>query len=125
MTPHSDLVLEFHTKCSIPVASAPGLPSQDRRELRRRLISEEHNEYLEAEDEDDIVAIADALGDLVYVILGTALEYGIPFDAVFAEIHRSNLTKLGPDGKPIRRADGKIQKGKGYEAPRIEEILGL
>src|ERR1700733_243635 len=101
----SDLVFVFPYACDIPVASAPGLPSNARRELRRRLISEEHNEFLEAEEENDLVAIADALGNLVYVILGTCLEYGIPFNAVFEEIHRSNLTKLGPDEKPIRKAD--------------------
>jgi predicted HAD superfamily Cof-like phosphohydrolase len=122
MTP-SDLVRQFHTQCDLPVASAPGLPSEDRRELRRRLLQEELNEYLEAEEENDIVAIADALGDLVYVALGCCLEYGIPFDRVFAEIHRSNMTKLGPDGKPICRADGKIMKPKHFEPPQLEKIL--
>jgi predicted HAD superfamily Cof-like phosphohydrolase len=71
---------------------------------------------------NDIVSIADALADIVYVACGTALTYGIPFDRVFAEVHRSNMTKFGPDG-PYLRADGKVMKGPDYEPPDIAGCL--
>lgn len=73
----------------------------------------------------DVVAAADTLGDLEYVVNGMALGMGVDLPAVVREIHRSNMTKLGPDGKPIYREDGKILKGEGYEPPRLKELLGL
>lgn len=71
----------------------------------------------------DIVAAADALGDLEYVVNGMAVGMGIDLPEVVAEIHRSNMTKLAPDGKPIYREDGKILKGEGYEPPQLEKVL--
>jgi len=76
-------------------------------------------------DRMDLVATADALGDLEYVVNGMALGTGIPLPEVVAEIHRSNMTKLGEDGKPIFREDGKILKGPHYEVPNLEPVLGL
>lgn len=73
----------------------------------------------------DVVAVADALGDLEYVVNGMALGSGINLPKVVEEIHRSNMTKLGADGKPIYREDGKILKGPNYEPPRLEPVLGL
>jgi predicted HAD superfamily Cof-like phosphohydrolase len=73
----------------------------------------------------NVVAAADALGDLEYVVNGMALGMGIPLPEVVAEIHRSNMTKLGEDGKPIYREDGKILKGPGYEEPQLLKVLGL
>lgn len=76
-------------------------------------------------NEPDLVAAADALGDLEYVVNGMALGMGINLPEVVKEIHRSNMTKLGPDGKPIYREDGKILKGEGYEPPNLKPVLGL
>lgn len=73
--------------------------------------------------EDDHVEVADALADIVYVAYGTALTYGIDLDAVLQEVHRSNMSKLGPDGRPILREDGKVLKGPGYFPPAIGEVL--
>lgn len=73
----------------------------------------------------DLVEVADALGDNDYVTAGAALEFGIPHDAVVSEIHRSNMTKTGEDGKPIYNDAGKIMKGPNYEPPQIAAVLGL
>ncbi len=137
-------VKEFHETFGHPVSETPVVPDDGRVMLRLELIREEFCELLEASgfkdaaqeiravylnpDEDyspDIVGIADALGDLDYVVNGSALEHGIPLPAVTAEIHRSNMTKLGPDGKPIYREDGKVMKGEDYEPPQLEAVLGL
>ena len=91
--------------------------------MRRRLIREEFNEYLEAEDTNDIVGIADALADLCYVIYGAAHCYNIPLDKVYAEVHRSNMQKVGKDGKVTKREDGKILKPEGWEPPDIEGVM--
>jgi predicted HAD superfamily Cof-like phosphohydrolase len=92
-------------------------------ELRWRLLDEELAELREAYERDDLTEIADAIADIVYILVGTAHLKGIPFDRVLAEVHRSNMTKLGPDGKAHRRADGKILKPPTFEPPRIREIL--
>lgn len=119
-------VREFHEVFGHPVAEAPNFNvDETREELRMELIREEWKELNDAVLDNDIVAIADALGDLEYVINGMALEYGINLPAVVKEIHRSNMTKLGPDGRPIYRADGKILKGEGYEEPDLRRVLGL
>ena len=91
--------------------------------LRRKLLWEEFQEYIEAEQKNDFIGIADALADMNYIINGTALTYGIPLDKVFEEVHASNMRKLGPDGKPIRREDGKVIKPEGWRPPAIEDIL--
>ncbi len=89
----------------------PGFDAADR-DLRIRLLEEEWNEYLEAEGFDDLVGIADALADMIYIIAGTALVYGIPLDRVFDEVQRSNMSKFA-DGVNVRE-DGKILKGASY-----------
>src|SRR6185312_7259958 len=99
------MVREFHEAFLVPVQDRPGFSDSERRKLRQRLLWEEYREYVQAEDADDFIELADALADMVYIIAGTAVEYGINLDAVFAEVHRSNMAKLGPDGKPIHRAD--------------------
>lgn len=93
------------------------------RRLRRKLLWEEFQEYLEAEQENDFIEVADALADMCYIIAGTALSYGIPLEKVFDEVHASNMRKLGPDGKPIYREDGKVIKPKDWKPPNIEQIL--
>ena len=94
-------------------------------ELRYNLMKEENEEYLEAVQNNDIVEIADALGDMLYILCGTILEHGLQhkIEEVFDEIQRSNMSKLGEDGKPIYREDGKVMKGPNYFKPNFENIL--
>lgn len=117
------MVREFYVANSQPIAENPSLPDEKRRELRIDLIKEEFEEYIEAESENDLVEIADALADMVYIICGTAFEYGIPLSDVFHEVHRSNMSKLGADGKPVYLENGKVTKGPNYKPPKIAEIL--
>ena len=115
----------FHYTYGQPVKVNCELPSEDRRELRRRLMQEEYQELLRAEYYDDLVEIADALADIIYIACGTALEYGIPLRDVFNIVKASNMSKLDENGKPIVREDGKILKGPNYFAPsdRIRQLL--
>ena len=94
-------------------------------ELRHRLMKEENDEYLEAAKNGDLVEVADALGDQLYILCGTILSHGLQHKIVevFEEIQRSNMSKLGEDGKPIYREDGKVLKGPNYFKPNIEMIL--
>ncbi|MFK5958323.1 MAG: nucleoside triphosphate pyrophosphohydrolase family protein [Lutibacter sp.] len=94
-------------------------------QLRFDLMKEENEEYLEAAKNNNLVEIADALGDMLYILCGTILEHGMQFkiEEVFNEIQRSNMSKLGADGKPIYREDGKVLKGPNYFKPKIKEIL--
>ena len=93
--------------------------------LRFNLMDEENKEYLEAAQNNDLVEVADALGDMLYILCGTILEHGMQYkiEEVFNEIQRSNMSKLGEDGKPIYREDGKVLKGPNYFKPNIDEIL--
>jgi predicted HAD superfamily Cof-like phosphohydrolase len=93
--------------------------------LRYKLIREENEEYLEAALKGDLVEVADALGDILYILCGTLLKHGLEnkIDEVFREIQRSNMSKLGADGKPIYREDGKVMKGPNYFKPDIASIL--
>jgi predicted HAD superfamily Cof-like phosphohydrolase len=118
-----DLVTEFHTIFNLPVNTVPALPSMKERNLRKKLLKEEYKEYLAAEEENDLVEIADALADQIYILCGTALSYGINLKDIFAEVHRSNMTKLDENGQPVVRADGKIIKSSKFEHPKVEEIL--
>jgi predicted HAD superfamily Cof-like phosphohydrolase len=117
------MVTEFHKVNDANIGNNPCLPYDAERHLRRNLLQEEFNEYLAGEDNNDIVEIADALGDMLYIIYGTSISYGIPIDAIFEEIHSSNMSKLGTDGLPIRREDGKILKGPNYFRPNISGII--
>ena len=83
------------------------------------LIWEEVEELSDAREENDLVGIADALADLAYVTVGMAIECGLPFTEVFREVHAANMRKLGPDGKPIYREDGKVVKPDGWTEPDI------
>ena len=116
-------VRNFHVAFGQRVGDFPNIPEDiNERELRINLLQEEFNEYLNAEEKADIVEIADALADIIYIACGTAVSYGIPLDDVFAEVHRSNMAKL-VDGKVIRREDGKVQKPECWTAPDIKNIL--
>lgn len=120
----SDMVREFHTVFGHPVADAPRLIANERAWLRYDLISEELSELYDAILTGDLVAITDALTDLEYVIRGAALEWGIPLDDSLREVHRSNMTKLGADGKPIyRESDNKVLKGPNFEEPDLTGVL--
>ena len=94
-------------------------------DLRFRLMEEENLEYLEATKNNDIVEIADALGDILYILCGTILAHGLQHKIVevFNEIQRSNMSKLDINGKPVIREDGKILKGPNYFKPNIKGIL--
>jgi predicted HAD superfamily Cof-like phosphohydrolase len=94
-------------------------------QLRFNLMDEENKEYLEAVTNNDLVEVADALGDMLYILCGTILEHGMQhkIEEVFNEIQRSNMSKLGEDGKPIYREDGKVLKGPNYFKPDIASIL--
>ncbi len=116
-------VRDFHNIYNAHIEEKPTLPKEDIRKLRFALLEEEWQEYVEAEKENDIVGIADALADMIYIINGTAVSYGIPLDEVFSEVHNSNMSKLGEDGKPILREDGKVLKGPNYFRPNIKGII--
>jgi predicted HAD superfamily Cof-like phosphohydrolase len=94
-------------------------------ELRHRLMQEENDEYLEAAKNGDLVEVADALGDQLYILCGTILKHGLQnkIEEVFSEIQRSNMSKLDENGKPIYREDGKIMKSSNYFKPNIERVL--
>jgi NTP pyrophosphatase (non-canonical NTP hydrolase) len=122
----SILVREFHVAFNATIGSKPTVDlAADLIDLRLRLIDEEARELAEALSARDLLGVADALGDLVYVTFGAALAFGIDLDAVVTEIHRSNMTKLGSDGKPILRADGKVLKGPDYSPPHLQTILDM
>jgi predicted HAD superfamily Cof-like phosphohydrolase len=116
-------VKEFQETFGLNMSDQPNLPAAGERDLRIRLLEEEFNEYLDGEQNSDLVEIADALGDILYIAYGTAASYGIPLDEVFAEIHASNMSKLDENGQPIYRDDGKVLKSEKYFKPRIQDIL--
>jgi predicted HAD superfamily Cof-like phosphohydrolase len=93
--------------------------------LRYELMREENQEYLEAANANNLVEVADALGDMLYILCGTIIEHGMQhkIEEVFDEIQRSNLSKLGEDGKPIYREDGKVMKGPNYTPPNIQQFF--
>lgn len=119
-------VNEFHTAFGLGVSETPkaDLGAQTNL-LRFNLMKEENEEYLEAVQNNDLVEVADALGDMLYILCGTILEHGLQhkIEAVFDEIQRSNMSKLGEDGKPIYREDGKVMKGPNYFKPNFEALL--
>ncbi len=117
-----EMVRDFHTAFGQRVGENPEFPHWDERELRKKLMKEEFNEYNKAEDNDDIVNLAVELADIIYIACGTAVSYGIPLDEVFNAIHAANMNKL-VDGKVIRREDGKIKKPEGWQPADIEGIL--
>ena len=101
----------------------PTLPDVDLAELRLDLIQEEVDELATAFINQDIVEIADALTDILYVTYGAGHAFGIDLDTCFTEVHRSNMSKLGIDGKPIYRHDGKVLKGRNYSPPQLAKII--
>lgn len=119
-------VAEFHRAFNLPMRQ---LPSADidhaLATLRVALLEEEVSEFITASAKRDFVGIADALADIVHVIYGTALTYGIDLDSVLREVHRSNMSKLASDGSQLVRDDGKVLKSDRYFPPDIASVLSL
>lgn len=116
----------FHEAFGIEVNEKPTIDLSEKiKELRYNLMKEENEEYLEAVQNNDLVEVADALGDMLYILCGTILTHGMQYKIteVFEEIQRSNMSKLDSDGNPIYREDGKVMKGPNYFKPNIEAIL--
>lgn len=119
-------VSEFHIAFGLGISKEPK-PSLGtaKNRLRYNLMKEENEEYLKAANEGDLSEVADALGDMLYVLCGTILEHGLQdkIEEVFEEIQASNMSKLGDDGKPVVREDGKVLKGPSYFKPDLTRIL--
>ncbi len=116
----------FHNAFGIENNEKPTVDlSENDIKLRHRLMHEENEEYLEAAENGDLVEVADALGDMLYILCGTILKHGMQHKIaeVFKEIQRSNMSKLDADGKPIYREDGKVMKSELYFKPNIKDIL--
>lgn len=119
-------VREFHNAFGLGVKNEPTADlGNEKNMLRFELMKEENEEYLTAANAGDLVEVADALGDMLYILCGTILEHGMQhkIEEVFEEIQRSNMSKLGTDGKPIYREDGKVLKGPDYFQPKLRAIL--
>ena len=119
-------VKKFHNTYKIGYSETPlANLGNIKNKLRFSLMSEENEEYLEAANNDDILEVADALGDMLSILCGTIIEHGMQniIEDVFDEIQRSNMSKLSADGKPVIREDGKILKGPNYFKPNIKSIL--
>ncbi|PHQ57710.1 MAG: hypothetical protein COC16_00195 [Lutibacter sp.] len=119
-------VQEFHEAFGLGIQHKPTANLTDNKlKLRFDLMAEENEEYLEAAKNNDLIQVADALGDMLYILCGTILEHGMQhkIETIFNEIQRSNMSKLGADGKPIYREDGKVMKGPNYFKPNISKIL--
>ncbi|MCO5260356.1 MAG: nucleoside triphosphate pyrophosphohydrolase family protein [Crocinitomicaceae bacterium] len=119
-------VERFHDAFKIENNHAPTTEiGNDQIDLRYRLMQEENDEYLKAAKEGDLVEVADALGDMLYILCGTILKHGMQhkIEEVFEEIQRSNMSKLDKDGNPIYREDGKVMKSELYFRPDIKSIL--
>ena len=119
-------VTEFHKAFGLGVNNKPTTDiDKSTMNLRYSLMDEENKEYLEAIKNNDMIEVADALGDMLYILCGTIITHGMQgvIDEVFEEIQRSNMSKLGRDGKPIYREDGKVLKGPNYFKPNIAKIL--
>ena len=118
----------FHKKFNIDYLNEPKANIPDEiKELRFKLMEEENLEYLKATKDNDIIEIADALGDMLYILCGTIISHGLQnkIEEIFQEIQNSNMSKLGDNGKPIYRDDGKVLKGPNYFKPDIRKILKL
>ena len=121
-----ECVEEFHEIYKLGNSKNPiGKLENEKEKLRFELMKEENEEYLEAAEKGNVIEIADALGDMLYILCGTIIEHGMQnvIEEVFEEIHKSNLYKLDENRKPIYREDGKVIKGPNYFPPNIEKIM--
>lgn len=121
-----EMVAEFHLAFGHPVLSEPEMPSEGRRNLRVWLLEEEFNEHRSAMQNGNFVESVDGLVDCLYILFGTAHEMGIAplLPALFAEVHRSNMSKLDANGKAIYSEAGKVMKGANYSRPDLASIIG-
>lgn len=119
----ADLVRDFHRAFGLDARDIPSEVSPELAAHRGELLAEEAREVGEVSVAGPLDRLAHELADVVYVAYGTALVHGIDLDAVIAEVHRSNMSKLGPDGQVSRRVDGKVLKGDHYEAPDVAGVL--
>ncbi|WP_416960191.1 MazG nucleotide pyrophosphohydrolase domain-containing protein [Streptomyces sp. Agncl-13] len=119
----ADLVREFHLAFGLDARSTPTEVDPGLAAHRGELLAEEAAEVVEVSVDGPLDRLAHELADVVYVAYGTALVHGVDLDDVIAEIHRANMTKIGPAGEIARRADGKVLKGKHYEAPDVAGVL--
>jgi predicted HAD superfamily Cof-like phosphohydrolase len=116
-------VRQFNHTYKVSTSSKPRLPNREEAVRLLTLIDEEREELKEAIDNRDIVEIADALADILYVTAQQAVTLGFPIDALLREVQRSNMSKLGEDGEPIFREDGKVLKGPNFSEPELKSIL--
>ena len=113
-------VKEFMNTFGQEVKTSPEFPDEKIVELRKKLIEEEFNEFKDAISDNNIIEVADALCDLMVVVLGAGAAFGIDLDKCFDEVHRSNMSKLSEDGKPIYNEYGKVMKGPNYSPPDLK-----
>jgi predicted HAD superfamily Cof-like phosphohydrolase len=119
-------VQEFYKAFNLEVKEEPTAYLGERKnKLRYELMKEENEEYLEAVTRNNLVEVADALGDMLYILCGTILEHGMQhkIEEVFEQIQKSNMSKLGANGKPVYREDGKVLKGAGYFPPKLHSLF--
>jgi len=116
-------VRQFNLTYNKEMSEVPRLPTSPEASLMLNLIVEEIEELTQAIAEGDLVEVADALADILYVTAQQATTLGFPVDALLREVQRSNLSKLGEDGKPIYREDGKVLKGPNFSEPDIARVL--
>ena len=116
-------VMDFMNNFKQEVKYNPEFPDEKVQKLRISLIEEELEELKEAIENKDVVGVADALTDILYVTYGAGAAFGIDLDKCFEEVHNSNMSKLDRDGRPIYREDGKILKGPDYFEPNLEKIV--
>ena len=115
------MVRDFHERFGLPCSGRPAWVGEEVHRLRVLLIEEELAELRNAGETRSLIRVADALADLLYVVYGAAVSYGIDLAPVFREIHRSNMSKGDPE--VVRRPDGKVLKGAAYSPPRVQEVL--
>ncbi len=121
-----DAVSAFHNAFGVGMSKKPTANiSKEINQLRHKLMAEENNEYLDAANANDLVEVADALGDMLYILCGTILTHGMEhiIEDVFNEIQQSNMSKLDSNGKPIYREDGKVMKGPNYSKPNLKQFF--
>jgi predicted HAD superfamily Cof-like phosphohydrolase len=124
LTGFTSTVSRFHAAFGLPRQAMPSIDvDEDVKKLRVALLEEESRELVEAMEAGDLVAIADALADIAYVVHGTAATFGIDLDPVLAEVHRSNMSKLTEDGLPLVDAAGKVIKSDRYFRPDVAAVL--
>jgi predicted HAD superfamily Cof-like phosphohydrolase len=119
MTDEQTMVQDFHRKFEILIQTAPANLTDEIQQLRVRLIQEEFDELKESMTTGNLASVAKEMADLLYVVYGTAVSYGIDMKPVFQEVHRSNLSKVGG----YKRADGKWMKPPSYSPAQLEPIL--